>query len=111
VATASTLTWPPSGSPSTGRRSRAAQQFLDLRCSGWSWARVAQTLNELAVPTALAGRQWYPSTARNAALAYERDIAHDTAKSLGPHRGTREQLSHAMTLAKKVAFLRLVMLT
>jgi hypothetical protein len=40
------------------------------------------TLNELAVPTALTGRQWYPSTARNAALAYERDITHDTAKSL-----------------------------
>lgn len=42
---------------------------------------VAEILIELRVPTALAGRQWYPSTARNAALAYQRDMAHDTAKS------------------------------
>jgi DNA invertase Pin-like site-specific DNA recombinase len=59
-----------------------ALQILDLRSSGLSWARVAEKLNALAIPTALNGRQWYPSTARNAALAYERDLAHDTAKSL-----------------------------
>jgi DNA invertase Pin-like site-specific DNA recombinase len=53
----------------------AARQIIDLRSSRLSWARVAERLNELAVPTALAGRQWYASTARNAALAYERDLA------------------------------------
>ena len=37
--------------------------------------RVSEILSELGVPTALAGRQWYPSTARNAALAYQRDMA------------------------------------
>lgn len=52
-----------------------AQQIVDLRSSGLTWARVAKALNDLAVPTALAGRQWYPSTARNAALAYKRDMA------------------------------------
>lgn len=51
-----------------------AQQIIDIRSAGLSWARVAETLNGLAVPTALAGRQWYASTARNAALAYERDL-------------------------------------
>jgi DNA invertase Pin-like site-specific DNA recombinase len=58
-----------------------AKKIIGLRSSGISWARVAEILNELGVPTALNGRQWYPSTARNAALAYERDIAHNTAKS------------------------------
>jgi len=38
-------------------------------------------LNEMAVPTALAGRQWYPSTARSASSAYERDIAREPAPS------------------------------
>lgn len=52
-----------------------ADQIVGLRGSGLSWARVAETLNEMGVPTALDGRQWYPSTARNAALAYERDLA------------------------------------
>jgi len=50
----------------------AARQIIDLRSSPLSWAAVAERLNELAVPTALAGRQWYASTA---ALAYERDLA------------------------------------
>jgi hypothetical protein len=54
---------------------------IDLHSSRVPWARVADALNEMAVPTALAGRQWYPSTARNAALAYERDMARDTALS------------------------------
>ena len=58
-----------------------AEQIVDLRSSGLSWARVAETLNELAVPTALTGRQWYPSTARSAVLAYERDLARAMAPS------------------------------
>jgi|SRR5450631_741641 len=60
---------------------QVAQQIIDLRSSGLSWARVAETLNELGVPTALAGREWYASTARNATLAYERDLARATAAS------------------------------
>ena len=59
----------------------AAQQIVDLRSSGLSCARVAETLNQMAVPTTLAGRQWYPSTARNAALAYQRDIDREAAPS------------------------------
>ena len=35
---------------------------------------VAGTLNGLAVPKALSGRQWAGSAARDAALAYERDL-------------------------------------
>ncbi len=58
-----------------------AERIIDLRSSGLSWARVAGTLNESEVPTALAGRQWYPSTARNAALAYERDMVRTTGSS------------------------------
>lgn len=58
-----------------------AQQIIELRSSGLSWARVAETLNELEVPTALAGREWYASTARNAALAYKRDLARAVAPS------------------------------
>jgi DNA invertase Pin-like site-specific DNA recombinase len=58
-----------------------AQQIIDLRSSGLSWALVAANLNRLNVPTALAGRQWYPSTARNAALAYKRDLARTAAPS------------------------------
>jgi DNA invertase Pin-like site-specific DNA recombinase len=54
-----------------------ARQIIGLRSSGLAWVRVAENLNELGVPTALAGRQWYPSTARNAALAYERDMARE----------------------------------
>jgi DNA invertase Pin-like site-specific DNA recombinase len=57
-----------------------AQRIIDLRSSGLTWARVAETLNTLAVPTALSGRQWYASTARNAALAYERDVARAPAR-------------------------------
>jgi hypothetical protein len=38
-------------------------------------------LNEMAVRTALAGRQWYPATARNAALAYEHDLARAVSPS------------------------------
>ena len=53
----------------------AARQILEIRSSGLSWAGVAAKLNELEVPTALDGRQWYPSTTRNAAMAYQRDIA------------------------------------
>src|ERR1035437_2731868 len=51
-----------------------AEQIIDIHSGGLSWARVADALNEMAVPTALNGRQWYPATARNAALAYERDM-------------------------------------
>lgn len=51
-----------------------AEQIIDIRSGGLSWARIADALNEMAVPTALNGRQWYPATARNAALAYERDM-------------------------------------
>ena len=58
-----------------------ARQIIGLRSSGIAWVRVAEILNELGVPTALAGRQWYPSTARNAALAYERDMARATGPS------------------------------
>jgi len=58
-----------------------AEQIIDLRSSGISWARVARTLNAMAVPTALTGRQWYPSTARTAALAYERDMARIASRS------------------------------
>jgi DNA invertase Pin-like site-specific DNA recombinase len=58
-----------------------AEQIIGLRSSGLSWARVAATLNEMAVTTALDGRSWYPSTARNAALAYERDLARVVAPS------------------------------
>jgi len=53
----------------------SAQTIIDLRSSGLSWARVAENLNQMQVPTALAGRQWYASTARNSALAFERDRA------------------------------------
>jgi DNA invertase Pin-like site-specific DNA recombinase len=59
-----------------------ALQIIDLRSSGLSWARVAATLNEIDVPTALSGRRWYASTARNAALAYERDMARPTPASV-----------------------------
>jgi DNA invertase Pin-like site-specific DNA recombinase len=52
-----------------------ARRIIEIRSSGLSWAGVAARLNELGVSTALTGRQWYPSTARNAALAYERDLA------------------------------------
>ena len=34
------------------------------RSSRLTWARVAETLNEMAVPTALSGQQWYASTAQ-----------------------------------------------
>ena len=54
---------------------QVAEQIIGLRTSGLAWARVAETLNEFEVPTALAGRQWYASTARSAVLAYERDLA------------------------------------
>src|SRR5450759_205286 len=60
---------------------QVAEQIVGLRASGLSWARVALTLNELEVPTALTGRKWYPSTARNAALAYGRDLARAAAPS------------------------------
>ena len=60
---------------------QVAEQIVGLRASGLSWARVALALNELAVPTALTGRQWYPSTARSAVLAYERDLARAMAPS------------------------------
>jgi DNA invertase Pin-like site-specific DNA recombinase len=59
----------------------AAQQIIDLRSGGLSWARVADALNQMAVPTALNGRQWYPATARNAALAYQRDMARIASRS------------------------------
>jgi hypothetical protein len=59
-----------------------AQQIVDPRTSGLTWARVAATLNAMAVLTARAGRQWYPSTARNAALAYQRDMARPTPASV-----------------------------
>ncbi|GEM_PF-385526 len=58
-----------------------ARQIIGLRSSGIAWVRVAEILNELGVPTALAGRQWYPSTARNAALAYQRDMARIASRS------------------------------
>jgi hypothetical protein len=60
---------------------QVAQQIIDLRSSGLSWARVAKALNDLAVPTALDGRQWYPATASSAAQAYERDLACATGPS------------------------------
>ena len=58
---------------------QVAQQ-IDLHSSRVPWARVAEILNELGVPTALAGRQWYPSTARNAALALRARHGPDSIK-------------------------------
>jgi hypothetical protein len=60
--------------PDTGTRA-------GVRSSGLAWVRVAEILNELGVPTALAGRQWYPSTAHNAALPYGRDMARIASRS------------------------------
>lgn len=52
-----------------------AEQVLALRSSGLSWAAVAMRLEAAGVPAALGGVKWYPSTARSAALAFERDRA------------------------------------
>jgi hypothetical protein len=38
-------------------------------------------LNVMAPLSAQDGRQWYPSTARNAALPYERDMARIASRS------------------------------
>ena len=38
-------------------------------------------LNVMALPSAQAGGQWCPSIARNAALAYQRDLARATVPS------------------------------
>jgi hypothetical protein len=59
---------------------RAVEQIIDSRQSG-SHGRGSRPPNEMKVPTALAERQWYPSTARNAALAYERDLVRASALS------------------------------
>lgn len=56
-------------------RDEVAEQILSARAEGRTWQQVADLLNDQAVPTALGGRQWYPSTARNAALAYGRDLS------------------------------------
>ena len=55
------------------------QQIASLRRDGRTWQAVADEMNRLGVPRAVGGRQWYPSTARNALLAYERDMARATA--------------------------------
>lgn len=49
------------------------EQIIALRADGLTWQAVADALNDSGVPRSFGGRQWYPSTARNAALAYERD--------------------------------------
>lgn len=51
------------------------RQIGALREQGLTWQAVADTLNELDISTFSGGRQWYPSTARNAALAFERERA------------------------------------
>jgi hypothetical protein len=90
----------------TGRATKAQvrQWYIDNGCSldsdlakaaaaageqdghGGTMVGVAGTLNGLAVPTALSGRQWYASAARDAALAYERDLPASLTPSNRPTR-------------------------
>jgi len=86
----------------TGRATRAQvrQWYIDHGCfldsdlaiaaaaageqdgHGGTMVGVAGTLNRLAVPAALSGPQWYASAARDAAVAYERDMARPTPSSV-----------------------------
>lgn len=42
-----------------------------LRAEGKSYPYISNLLNQLSVPTAQGGKQWYPATVRNIALSYE----------------------------------------
>jgi hypothetical protein len=54
---------------------KAAANAGDQDGHGGRMVGVVGTLNAMAVPTALSGRQWAASAARDAALAYQRDRA------------------------------------
>lgn len=52
---------------------QVCERIARLRADGLAWQAVADDLNLSAVPTASGGLQWYPSTARSALHAYERE--------------------------------------
>ena len=49
------------------------ERIVASRESGLTWKAIAQDLNEGGVPTAQAGREWYPATVRSVALGAEQD--------------------------------------
>lgn len=46
------------------------ERILARRSSGVSYKKIAEELNKAGVPTVLGGKQWYPSTVRNAYLRF-----------------------------------------
>lgn len=46
------------------------ERILTRRKSGVSYKKIAEELNKAGVPTVLGGKQWYPSTVRNAYLRF-----------------------------------------